>query len=41
MAKKAKNPYAVCRAQSNKSGRKWSRKKFEACVLKVKRKSRR
>lgn len=40
MAKRARNPYAVCHAQEKKAGEKWSKAKLERCVLKVKRKSR-
>lgn len=43
--KKIRNPWAVCNAQKTKvakrTGRKWSKKTFEACVRSVKRKSRR
>jgi hypothetical protein len=38
--KTARSPWAVCRAQENKTkkktGKRWSKKKFERCVLKVK-----
>jgi hypothetical protein len=40
MAKKARNPYAVCNAQKSRAGRRWSKAKFERCVRDVKRKSR-
>lgn len=38
MARKkvARSPWAVCRAQENKTGKRWPKKKFERCVLKVK-----
>lgn len=43
--KRVLNPWAVCNAQKTKvakrTGRKWSKKTFEACVRSVKRKSRR
>jgi len=34
--KSAPNPWAVCRAQEKKTGKRWAKKKFERCVLKVK-----
>lgn len=40
MAKRARNPWAVCNAQMTKSGKKWSKAKRERCVRDVKRKSR-
>lgn len=43
--KRIRNVYAICNAQKTKvakrTGRKWSKKTFEACVRSVKRKSRR
>lgn len=36
LGKKARNPWAVCRAAAK--GKKWSRAKLERCVKKVKRK---
>ena len=30
------NPWAVCHAQENKSGTKWSKDKFERCVKDIK-----
>lgn len=43
--KRVRNPWAVCNAQKTKvkarTGRKWSKKTFEACVRSVKGKSRR
>lgn len=42
--KRIRNPYAVCNWQkmrvAKRTGRKWSRKTFEACVRSVKAKSR-
>lgn len=35
MAKKARNPYAVCRAMAKKKG--WGERKFKHCAEKVKR----
>lgn len=44
MAYKVRNPYAVCNAQKTRvmkrTGRKWTKHRFEACVRSVKRKSR-
>lgn len=38
MAKRARNPYAVCNAQMKRTGKKWSKAKFERCVRGAKRK---
>lgn len=35
MAKRVRNPFAVCRAMQKKKG--WSEKKFKQCAEKVKR----
>lgn len=34
------NPFAICRAQSKKARRKWSKAKLERCIMKVKGKRR-